>query len=77
MIEPGTYKHFKGGEYEVFTTALNRDSGAEVVIYRKLGVNDRRWEFRTVVEFTEEVHKPELEYDGPRFQMIMSNREGP
>lgn len=34
--QPGTYRHYKGGQYEVLFTAVNSESGEELVIYQSL-----------------------------------------
>jgi hypothetical protein len=35
-IEPGRYRHFKGGEYEVLCTARHSETQEEMVVYRAL-----------------------------------------
>lgn len=35
-IEPGRYRHFKGGEYEVLCTARHSETLEEMVVYRVL-----------------------------------------
>ncbi|MCI5800853.1 MAG: DUF1653 domain-containing protein [Oscillospiraceae bacterium] len=35
-IEPGRYRHFKGGEYEVIGTALHSETLEPMVVYRAL-----------------------------------------
>ena len=36
VIEPGRYRHFKGGEYELLFTARDSETLAPVVVYRAL-----------------------------------------
>lgn len=73
-VKSGIYMHFKGGKYEVFSTAVNRDSGDEIVLYRRLGNNNRHWEYEMLEEFTSNIKTPD--YEGPRFWIYMSNDEG-
>lgn len=35
-VEPGRYRHFKGGEYEVLFTARNSETLEPMVVYRAL-----------------------------------------
>lgn len=34
MIEPGPYRHFKGGQYEVVGTARHSETEESLVVYR-------------------------------------------
>jgi hypothetical protein len=36
MIEPGRYRHYKGGEYEVIEVATHSETGERLVVYRAL-----------------------------------------
>lgn len=40
---PGVYRHYKGGEYEVLTLAVNSESGEELVVYQELKGNGTVW----------------------------------
>lgn len=42
-IEPGLYKHFKGGVYEVLFTAENAATGGLMVVYKKQGNESERF----------------------------------
>jgi len=41
--EPGRYRHYKGGEYEVIGTARHSETGELLVVYRCLYDNDSLW----------------------------------
>ena len=67
-IEPGLYRHYKGGEYEVFFTARHTESHQWVVVYRSLEYDALR--VRPYDMFVEEVR-----VDGkmvPRFERVES-----
>lgn len=66
-IKSGPYRHFKGGSYWVYFTALHRDSGQRYVVYEKDDDSDQQpdIEVRTLEEFTERVERDG--YSGPRF----------
>jgi hypothetical protein len=34
--QPGRYRHYKGGEYEVLGVARHSETGEELVVYRSL-----------------------------------------
>ena len=66
-ITAGKYKHYKGGEYEVFFVARHSETGEEVVVYRTLYGDFSHW-VRPLEMFLENV-----EIDGvtqPRFAQI-------
>jgi hypothetical protein len=72
MLQPGKYKHFKGGEYEVLGTAIHSETHEELVIYKALYETsdfpaDTLW-VRPLTMFTQMV-----EHQGeslPRFQRL-------
>jgi hypothetical protein len=66
-VEPGRYRHFKGGEYEVLAVATHSETHEPLVVYRPLYV-DGGWWVRPLAMFLETV-----DHDGrtvPRFQRI-------
>ncbi|GFO57469.1 hypothetical protein GMSM_44760 [Geomonas sp. Red276] len=61
---PGSYRHYKGNEYEVIGIARHSETEEEMVVYRKL-YGDRSLWVRPLAMFQEQV-----EVDGrlvPRF----------
>jgi hypothetical protein len=72
MIQPGTYRHYKGNHYEVIGTALHSETREELVVYKALYPTPdlpagMLW-VRPLQMFTEtlSVHGVEL----PRFEKI-------
>ncbi|MGN8552659.1 UNVERIFIED_CONTAM: DUF1653 domain-containing protein [Microbacterium sp. SLM126] len=66
-IQPGTYRHFKGGLYTVIGVARHSETEQELVVYRPLSGEQGLW-VRPVEMWTETV-----EHDGrsgPRFTLI-------
>ncbi|MCL2634521.1 MAG: DUF1653 domain-containing protein [Oscillospiraceae bacterium] len=57
-VKPGKYRHFKGNEYEVITTALHSETLEEMVVYRDLNNPGKTW-----VRPAEMWHE-EIEHDG-------------
>lgn len=66
-VVPGIYVHFKGGRYEVISTAVHSETNEEFVIYRSLNGDATIW-IRPKDMFFELV-----QYQGrstPRFQLV-------
>ena len=42
-IKPGRYRHFKGGEYQVYGVARHSETGETLVVYRTLYGNCGLW----------------------------------
>ena len=42
-IQPGTYRHFKGGLYEVLGSARHSETEEEMVVYRPLSGDGGWW----------------------------------
>ncbi|RTL44436.1 MAG: DUF1653 domain-containing protein [Burkholderiales bacterium] len=66
-LDPGRFRHYKGGEYEVIGVARHSETLEPVVVYRPL-YNDSGWWVRPFEMFT-----GTLEVDGlvrPRFERI-------
>jgi hypothetical protein len=66
-ITTGKYRHYKGGEYEVFFVARHSETGEEMVVYRTLYGDFDYW-VRPLEMFLENV-----DLDGvtqPRFEKI-------
>jgi len=66
-IEPGLYRHFKGGVYEVLCTATHTETDEELVIYRPLYGARKTWA-RPASMWAETVKRGG--YCGPRFMPI-------
>lgn len=68
-LEPGRYRHFKGGEYEVQGIATHSETGEQLVVYTPLYGNGGLWVrplsmfLETVVRDGEE--QPRFSYIGP------------
>jgi hypothetical protein len=66
-LQPGRYRHFKGGEYEVIGVARHSETGELLVVYRPLYNDSGLW-VRPLAMFTETVtHNGETV---PRFARI-------
>lgn len=66
-IEPGTYRHFKGAEYDVIGVARHSETEEEHVVYRALYGERGLW-IRPLSMWTEEVDRDG--YRGPRFTRV-------
>ena len=53
-VEPGRYRHFKGGEYEVLAVATHSETHEPMVVYRPLYNESGRW-VRPLAMFVETV----------------------
>ena len=62
--QPGKYRHFKGGEYEVLGTALHSETQEPMVVYRALYGTGGLW-VRPAAMWNETVCRDG--YAGPRF----------
>ena len=71
-VEPGRYRHFTGGEYEVLAVATHSETHEPMVVYRPL-YNDSGWWVRPLEMFLETVS-----HEGstvPRFtRLVETNR---
>ena len=56
MIKPGRYRHFKGGEYEVYGVATHSETGEQLVVYRTLYGERGLW-VRPLTMFEETVER--------------------
>ncbi len=66
-LEPGRYRHYKGGEYLVYEIATHSETGERLVVYRPLYGEQALW-VRPLAMFEETVER-----DGetvPRFEFI-------
>ena len=66
-LEPGRYRHFKGGEYEVISVALHSETQEEHVVYQAL-YGDRGLWVRPRAMWDEHVERDG--YSGPRFAKV-------
>lgn len=63
-VEPGRYRHFKGGDYEVLFVARDTETDEPMVVYQAL-YGDRGYWVRALADFAAHVSRDG--YDGPRF----------
>jgi hypothetical protein len=71
ILQPGLYRHYKGGEYEVISVARHSETGEQLVVYRCL-YDDGSWWVRPLEMFAESV-----EVDGnivPRFSFVSDHK---
>ena len=66
-LNPGRYRHFKGGEYELIGTAKHSETLEPMVVYRALYGEGGLW-VRPAAMWTEQVERED--YSGPRFVYI-------
>ena len=66
-LQPGKYRHFKGGEYELLALARHSETGEEMVVYRALYKRGGLW-VRPAAMWEEWVCRDG--YEGPRFQYL-------
>lgn len=66
-IEPGKYRHFKGGEYQVIGTAKHSETGEWLVVYQALYGEKELW-VRPLAMFWETVERDGKQQ--PRFQFL-------
>lgn len=66
-LQPGKYRHFKGGEYELLGIARHSETLELMVVYRALYGDGGLW-VRPAHMWTETVEKEN--YHGPRFIYI-------
>ena len=66
-LNPGRYRHFKGGEYELIGTAKHSETLEPMVVYRALYGEGGLW-VRPAAMWTEQVER--VDYSGPRFVYI-------
>ena len=66
-IQPGRYRHFKGGEYRVLGTARHSETLEELVVYQALYGERGLW-VRPAAMWNEHVERDG--YSGPRFTYI-------
>jgi hypothetical protein len=68
-MQPGIYRHYKGGEFLVFACGTNEADLAGVVLYQHLSGPEAIW-VRPQAVFEEQVSAPEYGYEGPRFTYV-------
>jgi hypothetical protein len=66
-LAPGRYRHYKGGEYEVFFVATHSETEEAMVVYRTLYGDFSYW-VRPLSMFAETVTVDGVEQ--PRFRFI-------
>ena len=68
-VQPGRYRHFKGGEYRVQGVARHSESGERLVVYTPLYGEGGLW-VRPLAMFSETVRHQGREL--PRFEFVGS-----
>ena len=66
-VQPGKYRHFKGGEYEVLFVAKHSETEEKMVVYRALYSEGNIW-VRPASMWNETVERDGKTY--PRFTKI-------
>lgn len=69
-VVPGVYRHYKGKDYLVLTTARHSETEEELVVYRTLYGDFSSW-VRPLAMFTENVVIDGIEQ--PRFRLIKAD----
>ena len=69
-LEPGRYRHFKGGAYSVMGVARHSETGESLVVYTPLYGEGGLW-VRPLSMFTEQVTRDGV--DQPRFVRVADN----
>lgn len=67
QVQPGKYRHFKGGEYRVLDMAKHSETQEDMVVYRALYGTGGLW-VRPASMWDEHVERDG--YSGPRFVRI-------
>lgn len=75
VLQPGLYRHYKGGNYQVIGVARHSETDEQLVVYRCLCDNDSLWvrpltmffetvliDGRTVPRFERNVSEPDTEH---------------
>lgn len=71
LVVPGVYMHFKGNTYHVLGVSENTETGELTVVYvPQLGEHAGKLSNRNLKMFLEDVDRPELNYKGPRFELV-------
>jgi hypothetical protein len=72
-VQPGVYRHYKGGLYDVLGAATDMESGQMSVVYiPQAGEGAGKLRVRLISEFTDQVSSGEFSYNGPRFVLVVS-----
>ena len=80
-LQPGIYKHFKGGRYSVLLTALDSETTQEVVVYVSLDTGSiwcrpvSMW--HEMVRWPDGVSRPRFVAEVPMRGSITSNLKDP
>jgi hypothetical protein len=71
QVKPGVYRHFRGGRYKVLGVAEDTEIQTHSVVYLPID-GEHAWKLRTrpLAMFVEQVSRPEIDYEGPRFALL-------